>query len=206
MQIKPLPSISFNRLFACAALSLAAIAAHADGRFYVGADVGSARQSVNYYSNNLFSSSAGTETSADANSTSWGAHAGYRFNHYVALELGYNDFGNINVGSGSSTAKASDVQGSVLLGLPAAQNLDVYARLGLASTRIAISANGGNSTNREAAAVYGLGADYLFDANWAARLEFTRVLNSNFNVNAGTNSYSIHSAASVISVGLGYRF
>ena len=63
--------------------------------------------------------------------TTFSVGVGYRLNENVAVELGYQDFGDVSIsGNGSATIEADAIQLSVIGGLPVSENVGVYAELG----------------------------------------------------------------------------
>ncbi|HAW14404.1 MAG TPA: hypothetical protein DCW37_04255 [Cellvibrionales bacterium] len=71
----------------------------------------------------------------DDTDTSFAIAAGYRVNENLSIELGFQDFGEINVSGGGSSAKigADAIQLSVIGSMPISENAGVYAELGLDS-------------------------------------------------------------------------
>ena len=71
----------------------------------------------------------------DDTDTSFSIAAGYRVNENFSIELGFQDFGEINVSGGGSSAKigAEAIQLSVIGSMPISANAGVYAELGLDS-------------------------------------------------------------------------
>ena len=71
----------------------------------------------------------------DDTDTTFGIAAGYRINENFAVELGYQDFGEVSVSAGGASAKVetSAIQLSVIGGVPVSENAGVYAELGFDS-------------------------------------------------------------------------
>ncbi|MGB2272056.1 MAG: porin family protein [Pseudomonadales bacterium] len=71
----------------------------------------------------------------DDTDTTFGFGAGYRLNENFAIELGYQDFGEISVSSAGASAsvEADAIQLSVIGGVPVSENAGVYAELGFDS-------------------------------------------------------------------------
>jgi hypothetical protein len=85
-----------------AALAVAHAAAADDSGWYVGAGVGAADTANNVHLGVPDVPLLSGKT--DGNETSWGFAAGYRFNPYLAFELGYVDLGEIEADVVDATA------------------------------------------------------------------------------------------------------
>lgn len=71
----------------------------------------------------------------DDTDTTFGIAAGYRINENFAVELGYQDFGEVSASAGNASAKveADAIQLSVIGSVPVSENAGVYAELGFDS-------------------------------------------------------------------------
>ena len=71
----------------------------------------------------------------DDTDTTFGIAAGYRINENFAVELGYQDFGEVSVSADGASAKveADAIQLSVIGGMPISENAGIYAELGFDS-------------------------------------------------------------------------
>lgn len=139
-----------------------------DTNLYIGANVGQSRFS---------SSCENVPVSCDDKDTGWKAFAGYRFHRNVAVEAGYFDLGRASAAGGGVFAEAK-VRGWELAGLaifPVVDRLDVYARLGMARSRVSVSATTGFGVSDNSTDVtYGLGAQYSLARNLGVRAEWQR--------------------------------
>jgi Outer membrane protein beta-barrel domain len=98
-----------------------------------------------------------------------GVGVGYSFTPNVALELGFNDYGKINVDSVNARVSAAHL--SLLLSAPVANNFSVYGRLGVARAEMQAEAFGLNFTERKTKGLYGIGAAYSFAKNIQGTIE-----------------------------------
>lgn len=115
-------------------LATASIAGHSempvppvsDQGFYVGANFG--HGTVDEEVSNV-------SGSTDNNGFAYNFNAGYQFNPYVALELGYTRFPDVSVGSldVSDENQSMDIAAKGLLPLGSRQLVDLYGKLGIAS-------------------------------------------------------------------------
>jgi OmpA-OmpF porin, OOP family len=99
-----------------------------------------------------------------------GVGVGYSFTPNVALELGFNDYGKINVDSVHARVSAAHL--SLLLSAPVANDFLIYGRLGVASAKMQAEAFGLNFTERKTKGLYGIGAAYNFAKNIQGTIEF----------------------------------
>lgn len=68
----------------------------------------------------------------ETDSASFNAHIGWSANDYVAIEIGYQDFGDFTVsGNGSIKAEADAFQISLIGAIPVSQALSIYAEIGI---------------------------------------------------------------------------
>ena len=201
-----------NRMVALIAgclLSAASIAAHAqpagpqlkmDSGFYIGAGVGRSEARE-------FCSIGGA---CDAKDMSWNLFAGYQFNRYFAVEGGYVDFGEATT-SGfvgglptTVTAKTTAVELLAVGLLPITDNFAAYAKLGFFRYDSDGEATGGivaTSNGKGTELTFGLGAQYGFGRNFAARVEWQRYLD------VGSRILGLERAdIGVVRLGARYRF
>jgi OmpA-OmpF porin, OOP family len=99
-----------------------------------------------------------------------GVGVGYSFTPNVALELGFNDYGKINVDSVNARVSAAHL--SLLLSAPVANDFSIYGRLGVARAEMQAEAFGLNFTERKTKGLYGIGAAYNFAKNIQGTIEF----------------------------------
>jgi opacity protein-like surface antigen len=99
-----------------------------------------------------------------------GVGVGYSFNPNIALEVGFNDYGKINVDFVNARARALHL--SLLLSAPLANDFSMYGRLGVARTEIQAEAFDISVTDRKTRALYGVGVGYNFAKNIKGTVEF----------------------------------
>lgn len=106
-----------------------------------------------------------------------GVFGGYQINKNLGLELGYDYLGNYKydattaAGAFSDEVKAQLAQLTLKLGFPVTDNLDLYGRVGggygWADTKSDVYKD-----DSRFVMVGALGAEYAFNLDWAARLEY----------------------------------
>ena len=166
-------------------LGLAAPTAHAqsdvrlrmDSHFYIGAGIG--RSEARDFCGALGGA-------CDAKDMSWNIFAGYQITPNFAVEVGYNDFGKatssgfIGGAPGAISSESTAVEIVGLAGAPLTDTFSVYLKAGFfrfdtdavgtgSSAGLAVSDDGSGAT-------FGVGAEYSFTRNLAARLEWQRYL------------------------------
>lgn len=99
-----------------------------------------------------------------------GVGVGYSFTPNVALELGFNDYGKINVDSVNARVSATHL--SLLLSAPIANDFSIYGRLGVARVELQADGFGLNFSERKTKGLYGIGAAYNFAKNIQGTIEF----------------------------------
>ncbi len=149
-----------------------------DTNLYIGGHVGGA----------TYRNACDGVSTCDDTDTAWKLVVGYQFHRHFAIEAGYGDFGKI---TGSDTIGAVAVSGDikatafeiVAVGLlPVTQELSLYGKIGAARTRLRgnVSASvpgftfSQSATDHSTDLTFGLGAQYLFTRNIAARAEWQR--------------------------------
>lgn len=151
---------------ALAALASGSAAYAADGP-YVGLLAGSTKFTV-------------TDEDGSESRFTWGVNAGYRFNSYVAAELGYYKPSSLTESEGGESIKLSNntMAASLLLGAPIANNFSAYARLGAARSKLKLSYSGSDGSLSDSDSstelLYGAGVAVSL-GNASVRGEFTRI-------------------------------
>jgi OmpA-OmpF porin, OOP family len=119
----------------------------------------------------------------DDSDTTYTVRGGYRFNPYLALEVGYYDLGKYAF---SGTVGRTEVSGSAkatswglsAVGILPLNQFDLYARLGIEQSRLEANANttltNANSSDNQTGATYGAGGRWNFDRNWGVFLEWMK--------------------------------
>lgn len=103
---------------------------------------------------------------------------GYRFADNMALEVGYMIVGDttLQYSSGSTTAKQSVLHASGVYSFPINDSFEIFGKLGINSLSAKITGTGiYASTNNSATTTnvtYGIGSQYKFTPNFAARLQY----------------------------------
>jgi OmpA-OmpF porin, OOP family len=186
---------------------LIAFEAHAaPSGLYVGASIGDSRQhlgsseGLNVLISSPFAPDSGliqvqaSSKESDEKDRSVAGLVGYRFNSYVAAELGYADFGDAAVTEHYRLPEdlfpfgapeidrsfSTNISGPTLsaLGiLPIQSQFDVFVRVGLlfADQQVRMEGTGTRPENyADTVWVGGLGGDYRFANRWSTRLEYQR--------------------------------
>jgi len=129
----------------------------------------------------------------------WGVFGGYRFNSYVAAELGYYKPSTWTETSGVGTfSLSSNILGaSLLIGAPISDVFSAYARLGAAREKVTMSSYDGEGSIRGSDSsweqAYGVGLALTFN-KLSLRAEYTKV-------DAGYTDNDLVSAGLVYSFG-----
>lgn len=160
-------------LLALAALTVAPVAQaqssnyslYAPGASYVGLNAGKSDFSLG--------SGIGNFTS-DKRETVYSIYAGSYFNPNLGLELGYTSLGKINRAGGNTKAEGANL--SLVGKFPVGSSFNLMGKLGTTYGRTDVSSAPGSgivSGNESGFGVsYGLGAEYTFDPNWSAVLQY----------------------------------
>jgi opacity protein-like surface antigen len=145
---------------------------------YVGADLGYGRYEA---------SPNGGTGSISKNKVGGSVFAGYFFNDYVGLDLGYRGFGTVSATDGygdSLSVKAQAAQLSVIGNIPVAPSFNIYGRLGYASVKVDASATcgggcgggfaglSGSASQTKGAGLLGVGARYAVTPDFGLRAEY----------------------------------
>ena len=148
-----------------------------DPHFYIGAGIG--RSEARDFCGALGGA-------CDAKDMSWNVFAGYQFTRNFAVEVGYNDFGKATSSGfigGTPGAITSESTALEIVGLAAAPLTDafsVYIKGGFFRFDTDVvgtgSAAGLALNDKGSGATFGIGAEYTFTRNIAARLEWQRYL------------------------------
>lgn len=169
-------------------IALASLSAHAADKeqgFYMGADIGRAKQNL----------SAGSQSS-DRNSSSMNLYGGYQIDKHFAVELGYADLGKAKIGDSSAKTKA--LNADLLVGTALTPELSVYTRLGAARYDRDFSAG---SSDHTVGFKLGAGMEYKLSEQLSVRTELTR-----YNNLPTATGQGFGRTANNISAGVKYRF
>ena len=202
----------------CGKLSLLALAISAgslamadDAGWYVGANVGASRATIDdaRISSDLLGSGRYAASIEDDNrSNGYKLYGGYRLNKNFAVEGGYFDLGDF--GFKATTVPAGTLNGNIkirglnldLVGtLPITEKFSVFGRIGANYAQARDSFTGmvnSNPSERGTNLKVGLGVEYAFNDAWAMRGELER-----YRINDAVGNKGDIDLASV---GLVYRF
>src|SRR5665647_450366 len=198
------------------AISAGSLAMADDAGWYVGANVGASRATIDdarITSGLLGNGFSAAPITNDDSSTGYKLYGGYRLNRYIAVEGGYFDLGDF--GFKATTVPAGTLTGNIklrglnldLVGtLPITEKFSVFGRIGANYTqaRDTFSAAGAvnvldpNPSTRDTNLKVGLGLEYAFNDSLAMRAELERYRINNAVGNKGD--------IDLASVGLVYRF
>lgn len=152
--------------------------------FYLGAGLGQSRTS--FSANEFSTGNPAVSETQDKTDTAWKLFGGYNFNRNLAIEAGYVDLGEpeykYSAAAGSANARVENrawfIAGKATL--PLANQFGVFGKLGLARKRSEVNMSdpsnitGGSfrASKSRNDAVWGLGAEYMFNRNVGLRLEY----------------------------------
>jgi OOP family OmpA-OmpF porin len=198
-------SMSKGRWFAAllglmAAGAAAPAAAQDDSGIYLGAQAGW----THYYD-----SCKALAVPCEDRDDSWRAFGGYRFNKYVAAEIGYVDLGAAS-GSGTIGGQPADFtvrnkawDATAVVTVPIANRLSALGRFGIFQTRTTLDTRIGAATDHSGSTnhnyAYGAGLQYTL-GKLGVRAEWIRY------DNAGTNGTTVEDDLDFWSVGLFVQF
>jgi hypothetical protein len=190
-------------------------AAAADHGFYMSVDGGLAA-----YPDELNAPGPSTslkQTESDSSDFAWSFAAGYRFNRYLALELGFADLGEAATAfedeAGPASGRANvrfSARGKTLALLAHAPrgNWDPYFKIGVMQTvidqdvflMIPEFAHASRFESREEQLLLGLGVRYAFSDQWALSAAV------DFHARLGERTYSGRGNVTSPRIGFAYRF
>ncbi|KGQ69332.1 membrane protein, partial [Chelonobacter oris] len=198
------------------ALASVAQAAPQANTFYAGAKAGwaSFHDGLTQFEHLTDNNGVVRNTGHERNFVTYGVFGGYQITDYLAVELGYDDFGRAKLKyKGDTTAKhtAHGAHLTLKASYPVLTDLDVYARVGTALVRSdyktydsAFGLRGTRGHDLRASAVFAGGLEYAIIPSLALRVEY-QWLN---NVGKKSNSFSTDYRPDIgsVSAGLSYRF
>lgn len=126
--------------------------------------------------------------------SAWRLFGGYRAHRNAAIEFGYADLGEMNIGGNAVNSDAWEL--SALGILPFGERVSAYGRLGFYRGE----ARGGGITETNTDLTFGLGAQYDVNRNIGVRLEWQRY--SDF----GGGAFGAVSDEDVVWLNAVYRF
>ncbi|HET7833614.1 MAG TPA: porin family protein [Gallionella sp.] len=131
----------------------------------------------------------------------FGGMVGYMFNQNLAAEVQFTGVGKVTDVTGK-TAKGDAFSMAAVGFFPLGSRLNLYAKLGLASTSNKVTAGAANRNASRLGATYGLGVQYTFNSNFGMRFGWDRYgMATATGANLKTNSN-----ADTLIVGLIYNF
>ncbi len=171
--------------FAVAALLSAVVAAPAFAAsegFYAGLSLGSGKPGI--------TPAAGAALTRNSDFI-YGGLLGYQFNQNLAAEAQFTGVGKVTDINGR-TAKGDAFSMAAVGFLPLGNRLNLYAKLGLASTSTKITAGAPNRNASRFGATYGLGVQYNLTRNFGMRFGWDRygmamATGANFKTNANAD-------------------
>jgi OmpA-OmpF porin, OOP family len=191
------------------------------GGWYAGLDVGLSEADAEISS--LFGVAATTDD-ADASSSGFRLRFGYQFIRYIAVEVGYADFGDFDYEFEPTTCPVSDpapcpfrtttsmsgVQVDAVGTLPIGERWSINGRVGWARTSVKNSelATAGidRSTTKDGFHV-GIGAGYRLNDHWDLLFDYTKYeqLDLGLDLGGAYGSYDFGDAR-LTSLGINYRW
>ncbi|MFN0317651.1 MAG: outer membrane beta-barrel protein [Burkholderiales bacterium] len=169
-----------NRYQACSALLFASTLGLSENalsseRFYVGAGVGLSRDGSGCEVLNTATNTVVPTSSCDTSSFEGKLYAGYRFNDFVGIEIGYMGLRSTSltlVGGGSAKFDASGIPVQAVFFLPGGSNLTWIGKLGVVRWNGKVTSDfSASQSDTGFSFVAGIGAQYDFSNNLAIRAE-----------------------------------
>lgn len=191
----------------CAVVS----SAFADGFYGVG-EVTHSMNSLDrgHFDSALTANGATALSSSDKGSgNQWRLQGGYRFNQYLAAEVGYIDFGKAKYkasytgGSANGSLKAGGFDAVALVSLPVNDQFSVFGKAGIvaASVKSSLPAVAGAShTESVISPLVGLGATYKLSEHLDLRADYDYVSG------LGKTSKTGKMDSNMVSMGVAYNF
>lgn len=211
--------MKLNKIMLALVCSLAATA-HAEGNFYVAGSIGQSRFNLDWDKSDadaLIEDASLTVNSSklDKRDTAYKVQIGYQFNQYFAVEGGYIDLGAAEYKAeidGGATGKVEYETTGVNIGavavMPLTSSFSLLAKFGLIRSDVdfTVRASAGSVSASETESgtqidtYVGLGAQYAFTDNFAARVEY-----DNYN-NVGDDNKTGEAKVKLLSAGLVVKF
>jgi OmpA-OmpF porin, OOP family len=184
--------------------------------------IGGIGQSMADFNSADYPTEDGFERRIDDKDTSWNIGVGYRFHRYVAVELGYANLGEFNVGytgtgafAGETANFAYEVSAWKLAAAgiyPINEQFSLIGKLGVALSKAEVRATEsdgvitetGSASKSRSSLLWGLGAQYDFNRSFGVRAEYENYGNvgSEATDDAGTGRAKV----SAFSLNVVYRF
>ncbi len=111
---------------------------------------------------------------SDNHDTAYNIYVGSYFKNNFGFEIGYTDFGKVNRGGGST--KAEGINLSLIGKLPVSGSFNLLGKIGATYGRTDVSSAAGSGITAGSDSgfdwSYGLGAEYAFNPQWSAVLQY----------------------------------
>lgn len=111
---------------------------------------------------------------SDKHDTAYNIYAGTYFNNNFGFEIGYTDFGSVNRAGGRT--KADGINLSLVGKLPVSGSFNLLGKIGTTYGRTDVSSAAGSGvaagTENGFDWSYGVGAEYAFNPQWSAVLQY----------------------------------
>jgi len=196
----------------CAVVS----SAFADGFYGVG-EVTHSMNSLDrgHFDSALTANGATALSSSDKGSgNQWRLQGGYRFNKYLAAEVGYIDFGKAKYkadytgGSANGSLKAGGFDAVALVSLPLGDQFSVFGKAGVVAASVksnlsasgAAAAAGGSHTENVISPLVGVGATYKLTDHLDLRADYDYVSG------LGKSNKTGKMDSNMVSMGVAYNF
>ena len=172
---------------ACLGIASGALAQNADVTsfpqppFYIGAGIGQG-----HLNRGAAELSGLYNAELDDTDTTYTVRAGWRFNRYFAVELGYYDLGRYDFRGTALPGGAVYVNGSAraqsvglsAVGILPIYNFDLYGRIGYARSQLKFNGNAFDQTagreDKQNEATYGIGGRWNATRNWSLFVEWMK--------------------------------
>lgn len=169
---------SLTRTFSATVFAVAALAAgtgaHAQSSNYSLYGPGSSYIGFNAGQSDFSLGSGAGAFPFDKRDTTYNIYGGSYFNNNFGLELGYTDFGKIARAGG--TTKAEGFNLSLVGKMPLSPSFNLLGKLGTTYGRTDVSSDPASGvlpgSESGFGVSYGLGAEYVFNPNWSAVLQY----------------------------------
>ncbi len=185
------------------------------GHFYIGAGLGGTTvkdaPSASEFDSDLASIGITASSSVDDTDTGWKLYGGYMFNQNLAVEASYADLGELSIdstitaplaGTLATTWEAQTLAVSAVGIWPLAYNFEIFGKAGFHywDAEITATATGGGGAasgsddDNGTDVLYGIGAAYNLNDNFALRAEWERYSNIGDDNTTGESDVDMWSA------------
>jgi OOP family OmpA-OmpF porin len=177
---------------------------NARGSWFAGLDAGLSEADAE---NSQFNTGDVDIADADASSTGVRVRFGYRFSRYVAVEVGYADFGDFEYEfepSRRATTSLRGFFGNVVGTLPLGRRWSINGRVGLFRMRVKNSELGGTDESKTKDGLQvGIGAGFRVNDHWELLLDYTKHEQLYFGPSLGDYDFG---DTRLTSLGVNYRW